>query len=659
MKIIDWLRNASAEERPSIIENIYLKNRDFFACNYPDIDLLLDQYDCPYHIDITDKFLNIVHSSTGNVCHPVNGLDALAEALSDPGNVAWTELTCFSNRIPSDRFMHGRLLSLLHDRLLGRLSDRQKQVACEHERFVPPALKETYCSAVIFLGIFHGLHIDSFLARCDTNRIMFIEPEPDRFMVSCYFLDYSEIQDRFGKIILCLGTEGHDDLFKDFFAWHNVTAQVWTRLLPAYVSPAMAPLVNQLAHFQRLHLENVRPFDPDLEGINNTFRKLSLHLPLLSDKMQLSKRSAIAVVGSGPSLENDIEWLKNNQDRVIIFAVHSAVRILSNHGITPDFQFTIDIHLDRSTIENLQLLSYRPLISTAKINKEWFEIVDHLYLVESDVRASAVKFNYYVKNIYPTTGNLALGLACFAKPSKVFLIGLDFGFQSYGKRHADGGIYVQENNTDLYKKGDRDEGSRSNKNFTVKANFDSTGHIVTTTYLSAARQAAEAAFAESPAIKIFNLSDGALVKGAEPRRSSTLQLEEYEEKEYDIKTLKGAFKPAKEGLNWKYYTVSGQNLIETVKSIIDDFIRMEEFELKGFSSQVDKLFVTIVQQMREIDGGVRVEVYLKFLLDVIALFYRTLLIAEDEEERKHIYCKGLDDVKSVVKQIYWPNSTSS
>ncbi len=639
MNFIERLRKASVDERAELIKKIYLKNRQYFSAHHPEIDSWLEQCECPYHIDITGDFLNIVHSSTGALCHPESGLDSLAEALADPSGVAWTELMCLGNDIPTERFRHGKLLWSLYEQLLRYAPDFGKKAASLSK---PSAVSCN--SSVIFIGIFHGLHISTFLHHNDVARIMLLEPEPERFMVSCYFLDYSVLHERFKGLMLGLGTSGLDGLFRKFFAWQNVTAQVWTRILPCYASASIPPLVKHLSTVQKCHLNHVRPFDPDIEGIKNTFRNLEAGVPTLSGHPELSANSRIMVVGSGPSLENDLDWIRVNQDRFIIFAVHSAIKILVKNGIIPDFQFAIDIHLGARLIERLGLLQNRPLIGTSKINQEWFDYLNDVWMVESDVKAGAVKFFQYVRNIYPTTGNLAIGMACYCKPSMILLAGLDFGFKTIDKRHANGGFY------------DNKAKQKLADTFEIPANFGSTKSMRTTTYFNMALVSAEAALAELSSVNVFNMSDGAQIKGAVPYHSWQLELGEYNEKQHDIYRINDVFHPAKPGYNWEQYSVSGTALMKHFKSMIKECLHMKIFDMNDFSRRLDNMFFKVIDHFKEEDGGSRVEVYLKFVLDVVVMFYRFILMEGDEHARAKFYYVALPEVLHIIDKIDWPDS---
>lgn len=50
----------------------------------------------------------------------------------------------------------------------------------------------------------------------------------------------------------------------------------------------------------------------------------------------------ILIVASGPSLENSIDFIKENQNKIIIFALSSAINILIKNGIKPDLCLSTD-----------------------------------------------------------------------------------------------------------------------------------------------------------------------------------------------------------------------------------------------------------------------------------------------------------------------------
>lgn len=63
------------------------------------------------------------------------------------------------------------------------------------------------------------------------------------------------------------------------------------------------------------------------------------------------KNKTALVLGAGPSLKDNLEKIKNNRDKFVIFAVHRTLETLKNSGIVPDFCVVIDAKWIKETIK--------------------------------------------------------------------------------------------------------------------------------------------------------------------------------------------------------------------------------------------------------------------------------------------------------------------
>ncbi len=72
---------------------------------------------------------------------------------------------------------------------------------------------------------------------------------------------------------------------------------------------------------------------------NVTDKAKNYPVNLLENKF---KNKTALVLGAGPSLKDNIEKIKKNRDKFIIFAVHRTLEILKNNDIFPDFCVVID-----------------------------------------------------------------------------------------------------------------------------------------------------------------------------------------------------------------------------------------------------------------------------------------------------------------------------
>lgn len=76
------------------------------------------------------------------------------------------------------------------------------------------------------------------------------------------------------------------------------------------------------------------------------------------------KNKTALVLGAGPSLKDNIEKIKNNRDKFVIFAVHRTLEILKNNGIIPDFCVVVDakwlkdsLKADNDYLKNINVIA--------------------------------------------------------------------------------------------------------------------------------------------------------------------------------------------------------------------------------------------------------------------------------------------------------------
>ena len=108
------------------------------------------------------------------------------------------------------------------------------------------------------------------------------------------------------------------------------------------------------------------------EWINNIFsnvfgKNVQYPINILEDKF--AGKTAL-VLGAGPSLKDNIEKIKINREKFVIFAVHRTLETLRLNGIVPDFCVAVDSKWIKFSITNdLKYLAEINLISDIKADK--------------------------------------------------------------------------------------------------------------------------------------------------------------------------------------------------------------------------------------------------------------------------------------------------
>ena len=108
--------------------------------------------------------------------------------------------------------------------------------------------------------------------------------------------------------------------------------------------------INTITNFSKVWLLNT------LKNINAVNSSNAYKLSDLKNKF--SGQTAL-ILAAGPSLNDNIEKIKANRDKFVIFAVNKVLRVLDSKGITPDFAVCLDASRVAPTLAGLEDLCAR------------------------------------------------------------------------------------------------------------------------------------------------------------------------------------------------------------------------------------------------------------------------------------------------------------
>jgi len=196
----------------------------------------------------------------------------------------------------------------------------------------------------------------------------------------------------------------------------------------------------------------------------------------VSSVSHIFKDKVFILVSAGPSLNNNMELLHEVQDRAVIVAVGSAVKILDNNGITPHFRMMLDGQKEEMrVIRDLNDYSVPVLIGAYGYKNIIPTCTGKAFTFASNTN----HFYKYLMKISeipmfgplwsgPSIANAAFSFAYRADVNKIILLGQDLCFQG----------------DDIYAKGARADDDTVEKKSIRKKYFDSKdvhGNAVQTT----------------------------------------------------------------------------------------------------------------------------------------------------------------------------------
>ncbi len=220
----------------------------------------------------------------------------------------------------------------------------------------------------------------------------------------------------------------------------------------------------------------------------------------------------IFVVGSGPSLDESIGYIKAHRDDAVIISCGSATAPLLESGVVPDYQVVMERTwhmakdeeaLDLSLLKNISLLKLN--VISPKVDPYYKETF--IFQKYRDPGSSLLQGSYpETTDVNPTVTNAGIAFAAEFGANEVYLFGVDYGAPKGSER-------MHASNT-LYDDSDVDDSVELEARYDVPGNLGA--DIRTTSVLSWSLEVAKHRIASHQNIQWLNVGEGAMIAGVSP-----------------------------------------------------------------------------------------------------------------------------------------------
>lgn len=380
-------------------------------------------------------------------------------------------------------------------------------------------------------GIGLGAHLDELVEETDCRCLILFEPNLEFIHHSLEVYDWTllfeTMAERSGKLHIFAGEP------VQYVA--DETRRIMRATCPIALDGAMFYTHYRNSYFERItqFLQEKSAFimaglgfiDDEIIMLRQTYANLSAGDVPIYCRTEKERSVSIPafIVGSGPSVDADMPFVKANAEMAIIIACGTGIRPLLKAGITPDF------HVE---LENVAALL--PLIDQAY---RQFDLSPVWFVGSTTVNAKVP--TYYEKKIYffraalsctpifsksedwcparggPTVANVALGFAQGLGFKEYYFFGTDMGTKREGLRHS------------LESWQNTDEGCEADHVFDVPVHGNFGGTVYTYKDLDWTRDELETAIKEGArGVFYYNCSDGAHIRGTIAKHARTIDLEE-------------------------------------------------------------------------------------------------------------------------------------
>ncbi|AXV64630.1 DUF115 domain-containing protein [Pseudoalteromonas lipolytica] len=449
---------------------------------------------------------------------------------------------------PDDDRLHMKYMS----KLSGILSERKK----ERSHKLAFSLPTHYPTALIF-GIGLGYHIPELMKKHSFDYVFICEPDFELFFASLFCIDWQKVihdLDNAGSsLFLSIGVD-YESFFEEVYRISlevGSTAVVNSFCFQHYPSKEINELIKSFfKNYYQLH-QGFGFYNDGITGLAHSIYNVENGIEFYfknEKENQFLDDVPVFVVGNGPSLDQSIDLIRENQDKAIIFAAGTALQSLLKVGITPDFHVIVerpksqyDVLVDilpREEYKKLNLLSVDVIYPELPKLYKWAG----LGLKGPEASTAFLTLHSFLKYRQPITelpasgpfvSNTAFSFATMLGFKNIYLIGVDNGYSLSGQTHSKLSIY---SDTGLKSKYSAPAGAdidfEANLNYAVKA----------TPLMAMSKNSLERLARQLPkSVAVYNVGEGARISGTQPLSEDDVILSKViDDKDMIIEKIKSA-----------------------------------------------------------------------------------------------------------------------
>lgn len=310
-----------------------------------------------------------------------------------------------------------------------------------YNKYINNTMYMTQLNKFIFLGSGLGLHIAKAIKKYDIQVPFIIESDVELFRLSLFVTNYKELsQNR--DIYFAIGLNDNElhTVFNIFFSkafMKNLYIKFYlfsqnnADKIPFIQSKLVTRPEVAYTH-SRLLVKNIKVIYKIKEG----FKFLNLLKHADEDFFQ---DKPVLILGAGPSLHNNIAWIKENQDKFVIMAALVSLKTLQKANISPDIVVQVDENEYTTTrilknLGNTDFLKHSVFIFAASVPQIMFDTFKDsaIYLHEDRTKYKLAKSTMPVASV----GESLYAISLVFNVKNIYMLGIDLALGADGLSHS-------------------------------------------------------------------------------------------------------------------------------------------------------------------------------------------------------------------------------
>jgi len=504
----------------------------------------------------------------------------------------------------------------------------------------------------------HLLEIDT---KIDAEEYFIIEDDLELFRLSLFTTPYYKLE----KATLFFSIDDNEEEFISKFKIFLEDSFFRNKYLkyshfPAHSTEKIKFIKNVLSSQPFVtfpYKTNLAKYIRTLNYVNKEYKFLNL---AQSFKREVLNSKPLLIVASGPSLDNNLKWLKENHHKFIILALSATLKVLYKYDIKPD----IVTHLDgfKPSIQHLEGFPQKEFLKDSIAICGAFtppEVLQHfnnknIYLVEEHSTFYHKDFSAYSG---PCIGSTSIMWSVTMGFEDIYLLGIDLALSGTGESHSS--THQLTKKTYDTKKDDQISSQISFRGdvFQIKGNFRKMVDTTPLFYISILSLDKTINIIKQDFQHIYNLNDGAYLQHTVSMNTKDIHIiKDSKIKEDEIKNFLQPY--TKSSLDLEDVASLQKRLLFTkeIKSIILKYKNSPlATQKEQYLYNLISLTLAILQdETRENANLVTLyNFYLDYSMPIIFDFFNTkksTKVKHDIKEIDKIFLKGMIEIVSLYEK---------
>ena len=301
----------------------------------------------------------------------------------------------------------------------------------------------------VLLGVGLGYELAYLYEQVEVANLILVEPDLDMFYASLFAFDWANLlkylsENKLG-IHLMLG-QTPEKFYQDMTKFYDIHGRfltgTWLGIVHYSNKKIRAIAEVLIKDYESMHAA-MGFFDDHLFGTSHAISNVLAGKSFVLKEPKLPESIAnlpVFVIGSGPSLDNDIDFIKKNQDKAIIVACGTALETLYHAGVkpdiyacterTPEISESLDMIPDKDFIQDMILLTgdvVHPKTTARFKHTAIFGKIDEPFIKYVAALGEQFRKIRCVQLMNPLVGNMGVSGMLYLGFRNLFLFGLDNG----------------------------------------------------------------------------------------------------------------------------------------------------------------------------------------------------------------------------------------